>query len=38
MWKGSQDNFLEISGGEKKLSGPYRFRTVNGYVSLKKKK
>jgi len=38
MWTGSQDNFLEISVGEKKLSGPYWFRAVKGSVSLKKKK
>jgi hypothetical protein len=37
MCTGSQDNFLEISMGEKKLSGPYWFRTIKGYVSLKKK-
>jgi len=37
MWKGSQDSFLEISMGEKKLSGSYWFRTLKGYVSLKKK-
>ena len=38
MWKGSQDTFLEISMGEKRLSGPYWFRTVKGSVSLKRKK
>ncbi|MGZ3537474.1 MAG: hypothetical protein ACXVAB_05510 [Thermodesulfobacteriota bacterium] len=37
MWTGSQDNFLEISMGEKRLSGPYSFRSAKGYVSLKKK-
>ena len=37
MWKGSQASFLEISMDEKKLSGSYWFRTIKGYVSLKKK-
>lgn len=37
MWTGSQYSFLEISMGEKKLSGSYWFRTIKGYVSLKKK-
>ena len=37
MWKGSAASFLEISMGEKKLSGSYWFRTLKGYVSLKKK-
>jgi hypothetical protein len=37
MWTGSQYSFLEISMGGKKLSGSYWFRTIKGYVSLKKK-
>lgn len=37
MWTGSNKNWLELSAGDKRLTGSYYYRGVKGDISLRKK-